>query len=205
MEEILELFKQDFSSLLISVFIILVGIKAIISLFEWFITKFGIETNWIKKKREDHELLTQTTKDLTLLQKEHKESVEQSIKHDKEIKNNLSNFMVEIKQSVSEIKSEQKELSLLIEKIIELNNTQRNAMMEEMCDRIGQKTRYYINDLKGIPEDEYEDFVRLFNAYKSINGNHGAEAKYNYCINNLPILPAKSKVIKEENKDKNVG
>ena len=35
MEEILELTKIDFPSLFISVFVILIGIKAIISLLEW--------------------------------------------------------------------------------------------------------------------------------------------------------------------------
>ena len=39
MNEIIELTNLDFSSIFISVFIILVGIKAVVSLFEWLINK----------------------------------------------------------------------------------------------------------------------------------------------------------------------
>lgn len=62
------------------------------------------------------------------------------------------------------------------------------AVMEEMGDRIIQKANYYIK-LGGIPEDEVDSFTRMFNAYTGIHGNHGAEAKYNYCMDHLPILP----------------
>lgn len=62
------------------------------------------------------------------------------------------------------------------------------AVMEEMGDRIIQKANSYI-ELMGIPEDEIDGFTRMFNAYTGINGNHGAEAKYRYCIDHLPILP----------------
>lgn len=71
------------------------------------------------------------------------------------------------------------------------NNAIMEAQMESMCDRIEQKCKSYI-ELNGIPEDEYDSFVRLFKAYQGINGNHGAEAKYNYCITNLKIIPSKS-------------
>ena len=44
MNEIIELTKIDFPSIFISVFIILVGIKTIVSLSEWIISKLGLET-----------------------------------------------------------------------------------------------------------------------------------------------------------------
>lgn len=61
------------------------------------------------------------------------------------------------------------------------------AVMEEMGDRIIQKANSYIK-LGGIPEDEVDSFTRMFKAYTGIHGNHGAEAKYNYCMDHLPIL-----------------
>lgn len=70
------------------------------------------------------------------------------------------------------------------------NKAVTEAQMESMCDRIEQKCKNYI-ELNGIPEDEYDSFVRMFKAYQGIGGNHGAEAKYNYCINNLKIIPDK--------------
>ena len=41
MDEIIELTKIDFSYVFIAVFVILIGIKVIISLFEWAVDKLG--------------------------------------------------------------------------------------------------------------------------------------------------------------------
>ena len=68
MNEIIELTNLDFSSIFISVFIILVGIKAVVSLFEWIINKLGLETKWMREKREEHELLLNTSNSLISLQ-----------------------------------------------------------------------------------------------------------------------------------------
>lgn len=89
MNEITALFEIDFMNIFISVFIILIGIKAIISLFEWIVDKLGLETKWMKKRREEHELLIQTSKNLTDLQKKHEEDVKRSDQRDEEISNDI--------------------------------------------------------------------------------------------------------------------
>ena len=86
MEEIRALTTIDFYYLFISVFMMLIGIKAIVCLFEWVVQKFGIETKWMRKRREEHDLLIQTSKNLASLQSKHNEDVKQSIIHDKKIK-----------------------------------------------------------------------------------------------------------------------
>lgn len=89
MESITELTKIDYSSLFVSVFIILIGIKAITSLFEWIVEKLGLETKWMREKREEHDLLIATAQNLSELQLKHKEDVEQSEKHDKELRKDI--------------------------------------------------------------------------------------------------------------------
>ena len=89
MDTITELTTLDFSSIFISVFVILIGIKAIVSLFEWFIEKIGLETKWMRKNREDKELLLQTSKNLAELQKKHIEDMEKSNERDEEIKKDI--------------------------------------------------------------------------------------------------------------------
>lgn len=64
MDTITKLTTLDFSSIFISVFIILIGIKTIVSLFEWVVEKLGLDNKWTRKKREDHELLISTTNSL---------------------------------------------------------------------------------------------------------------------------------------------
>lgn len=89
MNEILQLTELDFSYMFLSVFIILTGMKAIISLFEWMVRKIGLETKWMRKKREDHELLIRTSQSLSSLQEKHERDVERSDRRDEEISSDI--------------------------------------------------------------------------------------------------------------------
>ena len=89
MDELFELAKIDFSSLFISIFIVLIGMKTIVSLFEWIIDQLGLETKWMRKKREDHELLIRTSENLIELQEQHKKDVEYSDKQDEKLRDDI--------------------------------------------------------------------------------------------------------------------
>lgn len=89
MTEIIELTKLDFPSIFISVFVILLGIKAIVSLFEWIINKLGLETKWMRQKREEYELLLNTSNSLISLQEKHEEDMKRSDMHDEEMRNDI--------------------------------------------------------------------------------------------------------------------
>lgn len=72
------------------------------------------------------------------------------------------------------------------------------AQREVLADKINEKYKYYIS-IKGIPEDEVDEFTNLHTAYKGVGGNHSGDAKYEYCINHLQVIPVKTKlVIKDE-------
>ncbi len=92
MEAIKELTTLNFSLIFISVFIIFTGIKAIVSLAEWFFKKLGLETKWMKRKREDHELLIQTSQNVLELQNKHMEDMKESDKHDEEMRKDIKNL-----------------------------------------------------------------------------------------------------------------
>ncbi len=85
MNEIIALSKVDFSSVFIAVFVILIGIKAIVSLFEWITNQLGIETKWMRKQRQAHALLINTSKNLIALQEKHAQDMEKSDRRDEEI------------------------------------------------------------------------------------------------------------------------
>lgn len=200
--EIEKLMQLDIPYLIISIVVVLAAVKTIVSLFEWAVQKLGLETKHSRKQREEHELLITTAENLKELKDNYVESVKQSIRHDNLIKEDLGNFVTEINSSITDIKDTvietQEKVSIIQEKqksIVESIKTQNKANMEEMCDYINQKIKRYINELNGIPEDEYDDFIRLVNAYTGIGGNHGIVEKYKYCINNLKILPVKNKIV----------
>ena len=62
------------------------------------------------------------------------------------------------------------------------------SQKEILAEKINEKYKYYLS-IDGIPEDEYDEFVSLHEAYKSTGGNHHGDAKFNYCIKHLKVIP----------------
>ena len=89
MDAILELFSQDFSSLIIGIFILMSSAIAIYKIISEFFAMFGKPIGAIKQRKVDHDLLIKTVKDLSELHNKHEEDTKQSIEHDKAIRNDL--------------------------------------------------------------------------------------------------------------------
>ena len=223
MEALTEALKINYVSLFVIIITILLAIKFVTTLFEWFIDKLGLETKWMREKKKEHELLMQTAENLSKLQIRHEEDVCQSIKHDKEIKDDLDSFMSDMRESMNNYQNQintfsenrtndrnqsisiQKKLSDSISSLAEgadIRSKQIEILMsvdkEILADRINHKYKYYLNVLHGIPSDEVDEFISLHKAYKSVNGNHHGDAKYNYVMNNLPVLPVDVKLVYDE-------
>ena len=89
MDTSLEFTTIDFSSVFLSVFIILIAIKSISSILEWVSQKLGLETKWMRARREEHNLLLKTSQHLTALQEKQKQDMEKSDMRDEEISNDI--------------------------------------------------------------------------------------------------------------------
>lgn len=222
MEEITALFDVNYIELIVSVFTILIGIKAVTSIFEWVIEKFGIETKWMRNKREEHELLMRTSENLSELQKKHQEDVAQSIAHDKKIQEDLSLFMDEMRKSTLETKDKieqfannrvhdrqqslqiQKDLTDSIKSIYENDKNRESqinsltiANRELLAGKINDKYKYFVS-IDGIPEDEVDEFTSLHQAYNACGGNHHGDAKYDYVMKHLSVIPVETKLVYKE-------
>lgn len=183
---------------------------------EGIIQKFGIETKKMRQRREDHELLIKTSQNLALLQEKHESDNEISNQHDNELKELITEFIKETRTQMDKIAYDRindREKSREIRadlagsiKIIAEDNEKKGvqidalmlAQREVLADRINRKYKEYIA-LKGIPEDEYDEFVNMHTAYKSCGGNSSGDAKFDYCINHLPVLPVETKLIIKHN------
>lgn len=156
MNAIKELTTLDFSLVFVSVFIILIGIKAIVSLFEWFIEKLGLETKGMRKRKEEHNLLIQTSQGLIQLQEKHEESVIQSIRHDEMIKADISS---------------------LTEKVNEIADTlsvmQKKDNETKLKELKGSLIRYYhkYKDIGEWSKLEKDAFWDLFDDYEKRGGD----------------------------------
>lgn len=89
MDAIQKLLNINFSYVFISVFVILIGIKTMVSLFEWVIDKLGLETKRMRSQKAEHKLLLQTSQNLMVLQEKHKEDMEKSDRYDEEMRKDI--------------------------------------------------------------------------------------------------------------------
>lgn len=159
--EIENVTNLNWAEIIIGVFILLVAFKFVWELIDWLIQKLGIKFSWKERNEKDHKTIEELSTSVNKISS-HQDSV-------------ISTLNI-IKEDVTELKSE--------------SATAKQADIELLYDRINQKSKYFINELHGIPEDEIEDFTRMFDVYEKRGGNHGLGTKVNYCLTNLPVLPS---------------
>lgn len=219
-------FNTDWKMFAITLFAVLLGFQAIVKLLSWFLFDFlGIETKSMRQKREEHNLVMSTANGLKELTEKEKSDSEQLEKHDANIQKNLDSFMNEIRESIKETREAiekfadnrvhdreqsfeiQKQLTDSISKIAQADekrdeqiNKLVDSQKESLADRINQKYKYYLS-VNGIPEDEVDEFISFHNAYNKVGGNHHGDAKFNYCMEHLPIIPATVKLKYDEKKE----
>ena len=219
MDAIENLFNIEWQVVILGVIAALFAFKAIVEIFKWLLFDFlGIETKAMRMKREEHELLLKTANGLKDLSARHLEDVNQSIKHDEKIQENLDSCINEIMESLEKTQDTitqfaenrvhdreqsfaiQKELTTSIAKLAESDSSRDEqinnimwAQKESLADKINQKYKHYIA-INGIPEDEVDEFVSLHQAYNGVGGNHHGDAKFNYCMEHLPSIPVEVKL-----------
>ena len=182
----------------------------------------GIET----RKQRDHKLLNQTIEGLAKLQDKHtsdmnefkrtqEENVQQSIRHDEMIRDELRSFTSEIRNSIEKLNNQMKEYSdnrihdreqsFEIQRELQNDSKCRDMQIEALMagsmellgDKIDQRFSRYV-ELGGIPENEVEEFAGIYNAYKGLGGNHKREEKYLYIKNHMKVLPVKKQITNVE-------
>lgn len=218
--EILEQISQiDWWYVVIAILLLLICVKFVWSLFDWlFIVKLGIKTKKMRQREEESaqlkttaELAKTTAENLDKLQKRH-------CKDEEEFRKNLNNYMKESREDRKALHEEMKvysnnrindrKQSLEIQKelkdSIASRDTQINALIdankETLAAKINEKYKHYIS-IGGIPEDEYDEFVGLHRAYKGVGGNSHGDAKFEYCMKHLPVLPVDIKLVIKHNKE----
>lgn len=223
MGDLKQLLEIDWWYVIIALILALVCVKFVWSLLDWlFVEKLGLETKRMKQRRRESELL-QTTADLAKttadLAKTTAENLDKLQKRhtadEEEFRSNLSSYMEESRKDrkalhdemtrYSENRVNDRHQSLEIQKELKDSINARDVQIESLvtankemlAEKINEKYKYYIS-IKGIPEDEYDEFVSLHNAYNGVGGNHHGDAKFQYCIDHLPIIPVETKLIYKE-------
>ena len=216
MNELKQLMQVDWWYVIVALVLLLVCIKFIWTLFDWLLfDKLGIETRKMKQRRQESELLKATAElakttaeNLDVLQKRH-------TKDEEEFRNSLNEYMEESRRDRIALHDEMtkfannrvddRKQSIEIQKELKNSIAARDEQIESLivankemlAEKINEKYKYYIS-IGGIPEDEYDEFVSMHKAYNGVGGNHHGDAKFQYCIDHLPIIPVETKLIYKE-------
>ena len=212
MEAIQNLTQYNWFVVVSAIIVAMLAFKFLSDLFEWFVKKFGIETKSMREKRENKELLKTTAENLAALQTKHTTDEET-------FRKNLNDYMKESREDRKVLLEETKHYSQnriddrrqslkiqeeLKESIVAIANSNLEndrqiksliqAQKEMLAEKINEKYKYYLS-IGGVPEDERDEFISLHDAYKGVGGNHNGDAKFEYCINHLPIIPVETKLV----------
>lgn len=98
---------------------------------------------------------------------------------------------------LSNVMDKVNEIDKKIEEMNERLVATETATKESLADRINHKYKEYLGK-NGIPEDEVDEFISLHKAYKGVGGNHTSDIKFNYCMDNLSIIPCQNQVVMEK-------
>lgn len=213
MGDLEKLAQIDWWYVAIGVVLFLVCVKFVWSLADWFLfEKLGIETKSMKERREQREqlnavteLANQTAESLSKLQKLH-------IKDEEDFRKRLDEYIEESRKDRKVLHDEMttfannrirdREQSIEIQRELTCSISERDlridalviANKEMLAEKINEKYKYYIS-LNGIPEDEYDEFVSMHEAYNGLGGNHHGDAKFEYCMKHLPVIPVETKLV----------
>lgn len=200
MDELKELIQIDWWYVIIAVILVLVCVKFVWSLLDWlFVEKLGIETKKMKQKRQDREILKATAEGLEALKKKHDKDESELEQRELKLEERLSLFIDETRDVI-------KSQTDTIKRVVDDNCKKGGqidsliaANKEMLAEKINEKYKHYIS-IGGIPEDEYDEFVSMHKAYNGVGGNSHGDAKFEYCMEHLPIIPVETKlVIKHKN------
>ena len=215
MNDVTQVMNMDFGQLFLHVLTIIAAILFVVTLLEKFFILIGRPIKWIKKNDTDHQLISDAISTIKSMQETHAaDKKEVNDKNDK-LEKALTDFMTEVRDDIKSFNENrkkdreqsfeiQKQLTDSIQTVVNKNQVTDNqiyalivANKELLAEKINAKYKYYVS-IDGIPADEYDEFVSLHKAYNGVGGNHHGDAKYEYCINHLKVIPVERNLFTED-------
>lgn len=190
MDAIRPIMEIDYVKLITQLCLIIIGLNYFIPICKNLFCKvLGIETKFQRERREQKKLLQETIDKVTELSNKFNEA---SNNTDHLFEEKLVRFYTPYREQSMDIQKDLKDSIELLTKADVDRSSQIESLMvgtkELLGDTIDQKYEKYIR-LGGIPSDEVDEFNSVYDAYRGLKGNHNREKKYEYVMNNLPIMP----------------
>ena len=190
MDAIRPIMEIDYVKLITQLCLIIIGLNYFIPICKNLFCKvLGIETKFQREKREQKILLQETIDKVTELSDRCNDA---SNNTDHLFEEKLVKFYTPYREQSMDIQKDLKDSIELLTKSDITRSEQIESVMvgikELLGDTIDQKYEKYIR-LGGIPSDDVDEFNSVFSAYEKVNGNHNRKKKYDYVMDNLPIIP----------------
>lgn len=190
MDAIRPIMEIDYVKLITQLCLIIIGLNYFIPICKNLFCKvLGIETKFQREKREQKILLQETIDKVTELSDRFNDA---SNNTDHLFEEKLVKFYTPYREQSMDIQKDLKDSIELLTKADITRSEQIGSVMvgikELLGDTIDQKYEKYIR-LGGIPSDDVDEFNSVFSAYEKVNGNHNRKKKYDYVMDNLPIIP----------------
>lgn len=190
MDAIRPIMEIDYVKLITQLCLIIIGLNYFIPICKNLFCKvLGIETKFQREKKEQKILLQETIDKVTELSTKFNDA---SNNTDHLFEEKLVKFYTPYREQSMDIQKDLKDSIELLTKTDITRSEQIESVMvgikELLGDTIDQKYEKYIR-LGGIPSDEVDEFNSVFSAYEKVNGNHNRKKKYDYVMDNLPIIP----------------
>lgn len=190
MDAIRPIMEIDYVKLITQLCLIIIGLNYFIPICKNLFCKvLGIETKFQREKREQKILLQETIDKVTELSDRFNDA---SNNTDHLFEEKLVKFYTPYREQSMDIQKDLKDSIELLTKADITRSEQIESVMvgikELLGDTIDQKYEKYIR-LGGIPSDDADEFNSVFSAYEKVNGNHNRKKKYDYVMDNLPIIP----------------
>lgn len=190
MDAIRPIMEIDYVKLITQLCLIIIGLNYFIPICKNLFCKIlGIETKFQREKKEQKILLEETVQKVTELSDKFNKA---SNNTDHLFEEKLVKFYTPYREQSMDIQKDLKESIELLTKADIIRSEQIESVIvgikELLGDAIDQKYEKYIR-LGGIPSDEVDEFNSVFSAYEKVNGNHNRKKKYDYVMDNLPIIP----------------
>ena len=157
MGDLKEALSIDLPTLLVSILVVVGGLKVIIELIKWFINQFGIEFKSVRKKNEEHDLLYKTMGRMDELESIQKKTTEDFKKYDDVLRSDVE----KIRESIDN----------LTKKIMDMEQKSDATERASLKDRIATLYRKYSTD-KSWTDMERESFNGLIRDYEAHGGKN---------------------------------
>ena len=177
MSDIKALTEINFTTVLLGLFVILLGFNKIVDIIGSTAKNLGKPLRWLKTRESDHDLILANAESIKNLAELHKKDNEISNEHDDMIREELSNFMTEVKSDIKQFTDNRvhdRSQSLQIQKELtnaQLSLTENVREISEKIDIMQKSTneRFALSEEKNNKRVQAEIKEKIAQLYRRHN------------------------------------